>query len=182
MRTWSRTSSASKRPAMSAAQSTARPALSERSVATRIRLSNDPPRVGEDPERSTSERAHPAEERVLEGLCWSPAARGGASTRPDSLASLLVVAGPGLGESHGPIRRKGVDAMNALEVRGLRKTYESADAQAAPVRALRGVDLTMYEGEFVAVMGPPGVGESTLLNLVAGVGNPTPAAAAPSRG
>jgi putative ABC transport system ATP-binding protein len=63
--------------------------------------------------------------------------------------------------------------MNALEVRGLRKTYESADAQAAPVRALRGVDLTMHEGEFVAVMGPSGCGKSTLLNLVAGLDTPT---------
>jgi putative ABC transport system ATP-binding protein len=63
--------------------------------------------------------------------------------------------------------------MNALEVRGLRKTYESADAEAAPVRALRGVDLTMREREFVSVMGPSGCGKSTLLNLVAGLDTPT---------
>jgi len=63
--------------------------------------------------------------------------------------------------------------MNALEVRGLRKTYESADAEGAPVRALRGIDLTMREGEFVAVMGPSGCGKSTLLNLVAGLDTPT---------
>ncbi len=63
--------------------------------------------------------------------------------------------------------------MNALEVRGLRKTYESADAEAAPVRALRGVELTMQQGEFVAVMGPSGCGKSTLLNLVAGLDTPT---------
>src|SRR5438093_578639 len=63
--------------------------------------------------------------------------------------------------------------MNALEVRGLRKTYESADAEGAPVRALRGIDLTMRGGEFVAVMGPSGCGKSTLLNLVAGLDTPT---------
>src|SRR6266511_2890451 len=63
--------------------------------------------------------------------------------------------------------------MNALEVRGLRKTYESADAEAAPVRALRGVELTMQQGEFVAVMGPSGCGKSTLLNLVAGLDTPS---------
>jgi putative ABC transport system ATP-binding protein len=48
----------------------------------------------------------------------------------------------------------------------VRKTYE---AEGAPVRALRGADLTMGRGEFVAVMGPSGCGKSTLLNLVAGL-------------
>ena len=38
-----------------------------------------------------------------------------------------------------------------LLVRGLRKSFES---EAAPVRALRGVDLEMKRGDFVAVMGP----------------------------
>jgi putative ABC transport system ATP-binding protein len=60
--------------------------------------------------------------------------------------------------------------MNVLEVRGVRKTYES---EGVPVRALRGLDMTMAEGEFVAVMGPSGCGKSTLLNLVAGLDAPT---------
>jgi putative ABC transport system ATP-binding protein len=63
--------------------------------------------------------------------------------------------------------------MDALEVRGLRKLYESAEAEGAPVRALRGVDLALRHGEFVAVMGPSGCGKSTLLNLVAGLDTPT---------
>ena len=54
----------------------------------------------------------------------------------------------------------------ALTVRGVRKTFE---ADNAPVRALRGVDLIVAAGEFVAVMGPSGCGKSTLLNLVAGL-------------
>jgi putative ABC transport system ATP-binding protein len=53
-----------------------------------------------------------------------------------------------------------------LTVTGVRKTFE---AEGAPVRALRGVDLGMRRGEFVAVMGPSGCGKSTLLNLVAGL-------------
>src|ERR1700734_3505316 len=54
----------------------------------------------------------------------------------------------------------------ALAVRGVRKTFE---AENAPVRALRGVNLTVGAGEFVALMGPSGCGKSTLLNLVAGL-------------
>jgi putative ABC transport system ATP-binding protein len=57
-------------------------------------------------------------------------------------------------------------ADDVLVVRGARKTYE---ADAVPVRALRGADLTMGRGEFVAAMGPSGCGKSTLLNLVAGL-------------
>jgi len=57
-------------------------------------------------------------------------------------------------------------ADDVLIVQGVRKTFE---AENAPVRALRGADLTMARGEFVAVMGPSGCGKSTLLNLIAGL-------------
>jgi putative ABC transport system ATP-binding protein len=68
----------------------------------------------------------------------------------------------------GPVHHDALatDATTVLSVRGVRRTFE---ADHAPVRALRGVDLDLEVGEFVALMGPSGCGKSTLLNLVAGL-------------
>jgi putative ABC transport system ATP-binding protein len=57
-----------------------------------------------------------------------------------------------------------------LEARGLAKTYDTGGVE---VLALRGVDLSIERGEFVAVMSPSGCGKSTLLNLLAGLDRPT---------
>src|SRR6266699_3932382 len=54
----------------------------------------------------------------------------------------------------------------AVRVSGLRRSFET---EVAPVRALRGVDIDVGEGEFVAVRGPSGCGKSTLLNVIAGL-------------
>ncbi len=56
--------------------------------------------------------------------------------------------------------------MDALVVDRVRKTFE---AENAPVRALRGANLVVPSGDFIALMGPSGCGKSTLLNLIAGL-------------
>lgn len=56
--------------------------------------------------------------------------------------------------------------MDALVVDKVRKTFE---AENVPVRALRGANLVVPSGDFVALMGPSGCGKSTLLNLIAGL-------------
>lgn len=59
---------------------------------------------------------------------------------------------------------------SVIEARGLTKSYGSGPAQIA---ALRGLDLAVERGTFVAVMGSSGCGKSTLLNLLAGLDRPT---------
>ena len=54
----------------------------------------------------------------------------------------------------------------AIRTEGVYRTFEQ---ETAPVRALRGADLVVERGEFVAIMGPSGCGKSTLLNIIAGL-------------
>ncbi|MDX2265012.1 MAG: ABC transporter ATP-binding protein [Hyphomicrobiales bacterium] len=57
-----------------------------------------------------------------------------------------------------------------VEFRKVAKIYGAGDAA---VRALAGVDLTIAEGEFTAIMGPSGSGKSTAMNLLACLDTPT---------
>ncbi|MFM9941612.1 MAG: ABC transporter ATP-binding protein [Hyphomicrobiaceae bacterium] len=57
-----------------------------------------------------------------------------------------------------------------FEVRGLTKVYRTGDVE---VHALRGVDMELFPGELVVLLGPSGSGKSTLLNILGGLDRAT---------
>jgi putative ABC transport system ATP-binding protein len=57
-----------------------------------------------------------------------------------------------------------------IETQNLRKTYQQGGR---PLEVLKGVDLEVSPGEFIAIMGPSGSGKSTLLNMIGALDRPT---------
>jgi putative ABC transport system ATP-binding protein len=63
-----------------------------------------------------------------------------------------------------------VDSNVVFRARALTKVYKMGEVE---VVALRGVDLDLFEGEFVVLLGPSGSGKSTLLNILGGLDSAT---------
>lgn len=57
-----------------------------------------------------------------------------------------------------------------VEIKNLIKSYGAKDFQTT---VLKGIDLTIYEGDFIAIMGPSGSGKTTLLNILSTIDKPT---------
>jgi putative ABC transport system ATP-binding protein len=64
----------------------------------------------------------------------------------------------------------GTRLVETFRAERITKVYETGGLR---VEALRGVDLTLYEGELVVLLGPSGSGKSTLLNILGGLDLPT---------
>ncbi len=68
------------------------------------------------------------------------------------------------------IAKKATETGIVLEARALAKVYRMGEVD---VHALRGVDVQLYEGELVVLLGASGSGKSTLLNILGGLDTPT---------
>lgn len=60
--------------------------------------------------------------------------------------------------------------MNVIEVKELKKIYNNSEVV---VNALNGIDLTIEQGEFTAIVGPSGSGKTTFLNMLGGLDSPS---------
>jgi len=72
-----------------------------------------------------------------------------------------------------PVYTAPVDAQGrkaVIDIRQITKMYMMGEME---VHALRGVDLTIHEGEFISIMGPSGSGKSTLMNILGALDQPT---------
>ena len=63
-----------------------------------------------------------------------------------------------------------METKGIIQTKNLHKVYNETKV---PVHAVNGIDLTIEEGEFTAIVGPSGSGKTTLLNMMGGLDNPT---------
>ena len=63
-----------------------------------------------------------------------------------------------------------MDGVPLIDLRKVTKTFRNGDLE---VEVLHGIDLQIYEGEFVAVMGASGSGKSTLMNILGCLDRPS---------
>lgn len=73
-------------------------------------------------------------------------------------------------DAHDATAAIGDAERTVFEARGITKIYRMGEVE---VQALRGVDLFLFEREFVVLLGPSGSGKSTLLNILGGLDVPT---------
>ncbi len=81
------------------------------------------------------------------------------------LVNPATIVTPPLGPASGATRREPL-----FTARGLTKIYPSGETE---IRALDGVDLDLYRGELIVLLGASGSGKSTLLNILGGLDTPT---------
>jgi|SaaInl4_135m_RNA_FD_contig_31_953284_length_1924_multi_4_in_0_out_0_2 putative ABC transport system ATP-binding protein len=62
------------------------------------------------------------------------------------------------------------EKRTVVRTQGVKKSYKMGDIE---VHALRGVDLEIYSGEYLSIMGPSGSGKSTFFNMVGGLDKPS---------
>src|ERR1700754_5041778 len=102
--------------------------------------------------RATSAWARPTDARRRCSPASSRPAKTSSPTRPTSPSSRASKMQP------------------LIELRGVTKIYGTGEARVA---ALAGIDLSVHDGEFVAVMGPSGSGKSTTMNILGCLDIPT---------
>jgi putative ABC transport system ATP-binding protein len=97
-------------------------------------------------------RTKDAADRAPQGASDRPRVQGAVQARPH--------------QDRPPAKRK----EPVIDLQGITKVY---DTDAGPFVALKGIDLQVYPGEFVAVVGRSGSGKSTLINMFTGIDHPT---------